>query len=378
VGADGRTTPVRVAIDATSLLGARSGVGYVTAGLVAGLARRPEDVVLLPYGVTRAPASRLSAELPGGLAARTTRVPASILFAVWSRADWPRVEQWTGPVDVVHGTNFVVPPSRAPQLVTVYDLTFLRSPELCAPGAARYGDLIRGAIRRGATLHVLTDHVGAELRDAFGVGSERVRRVYYGVAPTAGGDRDAGRHLAGAERYVLALGTVEPRKNLPTLVRAFDRVAARDPQVVLAVAGADGWGVAEYEAAVARAGHGGRIHRLGYVDDRQRRDLLAGARVLAYPSLDEGFGLPPLEAMAAGVPVVAAATGSLPEALGDAALLVNPRDDAGLAAAIELVLEDAAVRGRLIDRGHTQVARYSWDDCCRNMLELYREVSGVS
>ena len=146
---------------------------------------------------------------------------------------------------------------------------------------------------------------------------------------------------------------------------------------MLAIGGADGWGLADFDAAVTRAAHGDRVRRLGYVDERQRRDLLAGARALAFPSLYEGFGHPPLEAMGAGVPVVAADTGSLPEALGDAALLVDPHDDDALAGAIELILGDEAVRSGLIARGYEQVERYSWDECYRNMLDLYREVAGV-
>ena len=378
MGAGVRTSPLRVAIDATSLLGARSGIGHVTAGLIDGLAGRPDDVTLVPYGVTRAPAAQLSAELPAGLEGRTTRIPARALFTIWRRAEQPRIERWTGPVDLVHGTNFVVPPSRAPEIVTVHDLTFFHSPELCRSDVSHYGDLIRAAIRRGATVHVGSDFVGAEVREAFGVGPERVRRVYYGIAPTAGGDASAGRRLVGADRYVLALGTIEPRKNLPALVRAFDRVAAGDAELVLAIGGSDGWGLADFDAAVARAAHGDRVRRLGYVGERQRRDLLAGTRVLAFPSLYEGFGHPPLEAMGAGVPVVAADTGSLPEALGDAALLVDPHDDDALAGAIELILGDETVRSGLIARGYEQVERYSWDECYRNMLDLYREVAGVT
>ena len=341
------------------------------------LAPRPE-VTVVPFGMTRATSRALTAVLPDGLQGRTTRVPARALFGAWAHVAWPRAELWTGKVDVVHGMNFVVPPARAPTIVTVHDLTFLHSRELCRGEVAHYETLLRVAIRRDATILVGSDFVGREVRDAFGLPPERVRRVYFGIAPTAGGDRPRRRRLAGGDRYVLALGTIEPRKNLPTLVRAFDRLAARDPAVVLALGGPDGWGLTEFEAAVAGATHWDRVHRLGYVDNRQRLDLLAGARVLAFPSLYEGFGHPPLEAMGAGTPVVASDAGSLPEALGDAALLVDPRDDEALAGALGRVLDDDDLRRDLVARGLERVTRYPWDACCDAMIELYRSVAGLT
>jgi glycosyltransferase involved in cell wall biosynthesis len=349
----------------------------VTAGLIAELARTA-DVEVVAYGVTRAPATLLTAELPAGLLARTTRLPARALFALWRHSDRPRVERWTGPADLVHGTNFVVPPADAPQLVTVHDLTFLHSPELCRPEVrVSYGPLVEAAIRRGATIHVPSDFVGAEVRDAFGLGPERVRRIYYGVAPTGHGDAAVGREVAGSDRYLLALGTIEPRKNYPRMVRAFDLVAAHDPDVVLVIGGADGWGVAELDVTLAGLTHQDRVRRLGYVGERLRSDLLAGARALVFPSLYEGFGHPPLEAMGAGLPVVTATTGALPEAVGDAALLVDPLDVDALADALERILGDDTLRAELVVRGRERVARYTWSECCGQFRALYGELAGI-
>ena len=220
------------------------------------------------------------------------------------------------------------------------------SPELCRPETLSYEPLLRQAIARGALVHAVSDFVAAEVRDYFNLPEHRVVRVYAGIAATADGDAVAGRELAGGASYVLAIGTVEPRKNLPTLVRAFDRVAADDDGVMLVVAGPDGWGTQPFADAVAHARFGVRIRRLGYVTNAQRSDLLAGAAVLAYPSLYEGFGHPPFEAMAAGVPVVTARAGALPEAVGDAAVLVDPTDVDALADALSRVLTDPALRAR--------------------------------
>lgn len=368
------TRPLRVAIDVTSLIGERTGVGHVTAAFVERLATRA-DLSLVAYAVTGRRALAASLDLPPALPLRVTRVPARALFAAWRRAPAPRIERWTGAIDVVHGTNFVVPPARAGALVTVHDVAFLRDRALGSPESCRYAGLLRAALRRGATVHVFSDTVAAEVRELLQCPEHRVVRISPGIADTTAGDPGAGRRQAGAERYVLALGTVEPRKNLPRLVSAFDRVAADDPHLHLVVAGPDGWGRDAYAAAVAAAHHRARIVRLGYVDDRARRDLLAGAAALAYVSLDEGFGHPPLEAMRAGVPVVAARAGSLPEVLGDAALLVDPSSVEAIAAGLRDVLHDAALRRRLVERGHRRAASYSWAKATDELVACYRRLA---
>jgi glycosyltransferase involved in cell wall biosynthesis len=265
--------------------------------------------------------------------------------------------------------------ARSPVVVTIHDIGFIRFPELCTADTIQYGRLIRRALDRGAFVHVTSEYVGDEVRETFGIDDARLTRIPLGVRSSSGGDPEGGRALAGATRYVLALGTVEPRKNLPVLVRAFDKVASVDAALYLVVAGADGWGVDEFRAACSVAQHGDRIVRLGYVSDSQRRDLLAGARVVAYPSRYEGFGLVPLEAMGAGIPVVASRAGALPEVLGDAALLVDPDDPGGLAAAVEQAITDEALRDELVRKGRGQVTRHSWQRSADQYLDLYRSLA---
>jgi glycosyltransferase involved in cell wall biosynthesis len=217
--------------------------------------------------------------------------------------------------------------------------------------------------------------VAGEVREDLGVPADRVVAIPSGLAPVTGGDAVAGGRLAGGKRYVLALGTIEPRKNLPALVRAFGPVAATDPEVRLVVAGPDGWDRDAFTAAVAGSAQRDRIVRLGYVDPAARRDLLAGATVFAYPSRYEGFGLPPLEAMAVGVPVVAGRAGALPEVLGDAARFVDPADEQELAAALGGLLDDATARDRLVARGRERARRYDWSTTAAAVVELYRSVT---
>ncbi len=221
----------------------------------------------------------------------------------------------------------------------------------------------------------MSDYVAADVRDAYDVPASRVTRVYAGLLPSGAGDAALGRRLAGGARYVLALGAIDPRKNLVRLVEAFDRVAAVDSDLVLVVAGPDGAGSRALDAAIAMARVGERIRRIGYVGDLERRALLAGATVLAYPSITEGFGHPPLEAMQVGVPVVASSGGALPEVLGDAALLPDPTDVGAIADALAQVLRDEGLRRSLEAAGHERVARYGWTSGASELAELYRRAS---
>jgi glycosyltransferase involved in cell wall biosynthesis len=326
----------------------------------------------------------IDAHLPAGVGAHQRPMPARPLQAAWRRVDVPPLEWFIGPADVVHGTNFVVPPTaRAAAVVSVHDLTPVHHPELCDQATLAYPGLIRRALRRGAWVHTDSAFVAGEVVDAFGADPARVRAVNPGIPdlpeleePEAGVVR---RQLLPDPtwRYCLAVGTAEPRKDLPGLVRAFSDVAARQPDAALVLAGPPGWGDDDLEAAVRASPARDRVVRTGWVEPRQLAALLMGATVLAYPSLYEGFGFPPLQAMRAGVPVVATSAGSLPEVLGDGALLVQPGDHDALVAALDGCLGDDALRARLIAAGTGWVTRYSWERCGEGLEELYREAAGA-
>lgn len=364
---------MRVAIDGTPLLGPRTGVGEWTHGVITHLAAR-EDVEITVYAITFDGRHDLAGAIPTRARPAVRPVPARAVRELWDRTPHPRIERWTGPVDVVHGTNFIGPPAAAPVVVTIHDLTFVRYPELCTPDTLRYPRSIRRALERGAHVQVDSDFVGAEVRDAFGLDAGRVSRIYPGLS-AIGEDVGARPRPSGRPRTVLALGTIEPRKNTPALVAAFDRVAATDRELELLIVGPDGWGADELTDAIAAAHHRDRIRRLGWVDTTRRAQLLADATVFAYPSRYEGFGFPPLEAMAAGVPVVATRAGSIPEVVGNAAELVEPDDVDALAGALDRVLTDDGRRRELITRGRDQIRRYSWTRTTTDLVELYRKLA---
>ena len=369
IGAD-----MRVAYDLTALHDRRTGIGAFTGELLTRLARR-DDLEIVGYSASWTGRNRMDGLAPPNVTIATRPMAAQPLRQVWRRVNWPPITWWTSAVDLVHGPNFVVPPGGgATELFTVHDLSFVHYPELSKRDVLQFPGLIRRALRRGAHVHAVSEYVASEVVDVFGVSSDRVHVVANGVDPIAAGDAGRGAQLAGGDRYVLAIGTIEPRKDYPLLVDAFDIIAADDAAVRLVIAGQDGWGVADFDAALGRARHRDRIVRLGFVDDLARSDLLAGASVFAYPSRYEGFGLPPLEAMSAGVPVVTTRTGALPSVLGDSAAFVEPGDRDGLATALADVLDDTSRRDALVASGRAQVSAYSWDACADGIIRLYHSL----
>jgi glycosyltransferase involved in cell wall biosynthesis len=365
---------LRVALDATPLLAARTGVGEFCYRLMEGLAAR-DDVQPSAFAVSWRRRHGLEGQVPPGVAIVGRPMPARPLHQAWSRLPFPPIEAFVGRTDVVHGTNFVVPPARrAAMVVTVHDLTPLHFPEMCEPPTRAFPHLVSQAVARGAWVHALSEFVAAEVVSLLGAPPERVRAVHLGVRAPAAGPEGSWRSLVPdwVRSYVLAVGTVEPRKDFPTLVRAFSDLAPTRPGLALVIAGADGWGTSQLEQALAASPYGDRALRLGRVDDATRDQLIAGATVLAYPSIYEGFGLPPLEAMAAGTPVVATRCGALEEVLGDAALLVGVGDAGELAAALGQLLDDDEARHALAERGRRRAALYSWADCAEGLAQIYR------
>jgi len=372
------SAPLRVAVDATSLYDIRSGVGRFTEEVLRGIGGR-DEIESLAYAVTFRGAGQLADLLPAGVRpAGRRRMAALPLRQAWSRFDHPLIERWTGPIDVVHGTNFVVPPTRGAAVVTIHDLTYVHFPEMCTADVLQYPALVTRALRRGAVVHTVSEYVREEVIDHYGLPGERVIAVPNGITTTAPGDLARGQRFAGGDRYLLAVGTVEPRKDYPGLVRAFDQLAAADPELRLVIAGAAGWGADALTAAIEAAHHRDRIARVGWVDDAQRADLLAGAAALVLASRYEGFGLTAGEAMAAGVPVVATAVGAIPEVVGEAARLVPAADTDALAGALAEVLADDRLRADLSAAGRDRSATFTWSRTVDGLIALWRSVVDVA
>jgi glycosyltransferase involved in cell wall biosynthesis len=377
-----------VTLDATPLLGRPTGVGVFCAGALGGLAQL-DEVDVSAFAISWRRRQGIVAQVPEGVSTRQRAMPARPLHASWRHWGVPPLEWFVGTHQVVHGTNFVVPPARrAARVVTVHDLTIVRFPELCDASTLRFPALIRRAVAEGAWVHTPSRFVAAEVIEAFHLPPERVRAVHHGVptlpdvpadpraAPGSSPSPSGALVLpSGTDRYVLAIGTVEPRKDYPSLVEAFGLLAEDHPDVALVVVGADGWGSEAFQTAVDASPARARIVRPGFLDDVTLGRTLRGAAVLAYPSVYEGFGFPPVQAMAEGVPVVTTRVGAIPEVVGDAAVLVEPGDPGSLAEALAGVLAGGAEVAALVERGRLRSQGFTWSACARGLFDLYRDAA---
>jgi glycosyltransferase involved in cell wall biosynthesis len=363
---------MQIGIDARLWGEPRSGIGRYTRSLVETLVTLAPDERWVLY------LDRPARDLPAGAEARCLPWPQRLLWTLWAA---PR-DLARRPVDLFHGvTGFELPRGSAARLVTtVHDLIPLRFPRL-VPWRHRWAvrALLGSALRRAARVIAVSAATRAEILSRFRLPAEKVVVVPEAAAPHFGppSPAEAGRVRAryGLETpYVLFVGLLEPKKNLATLLDAIARLRAtggfRDTRLVLA--GEAGWGTAALDAAALRRGLDGVVRLLGAVPDADLPALYAGARAFVFPSLWEGFGLPVLEAMAAGAPVVASTRGALPEIAGDAALLVEPAP-APLAEAIGRVLDDGALRERLREAGLARARAYSWERTATETLAVYRD-----
>jgi glycosyltransferase involved in cell wall biosynthesis len=361
---------LRVAIDVGPTHGRRTGIGNAVAWATDAL-RDCDGLELRPY-VTSARAHLRRDE-------RRVPMPAAVALRVWAHRS-PPIDRWIGTPDLAHGTNYVVPPTRCPRVVSVYDCWFLDHPEDADADVALAAAVLRRAVQDGT--HVVTSSDATTRRVRELLDTDRVRTVLLGP-PLDGPDDGAPGDPVGSipsrladEPYILALGTMERRKNLPTLVDAFGRLAREHADVRLVIAGAAGNDVTAVDRAIGRlpAGTSERVVRLGSVDRATKHWLLSHARALAYPSLDEGFGFPILEAQQVGTPVVASTAGSIPQVAGAAALLSPARDAEALAANLYWIVTSDDMHAKLVRRGHANVERFSWQATARSYHAMYEEL----
>jgi glycosyltransferase involved in cell wall biosynthesis len=357
---------MRIGVDATPLLGRTTGVGTYVRGLLRGLTELGQAPRAVPFTLRR---GGQPAALPDAVTWRHLPAPARLLQAAWARGNVPPVELFSGRVDVFHATNFVAPPAwRAGTVVTVHDLTFLRFPEWVTPAVLEYGTLVPRALARGAVVVTPTRAVAEEVAVEFSVPEDRLVVTPLGVDPawtaTAPVD-DAWLAERGLPTdFLVFAGAREPRKNLATLLEAHRRAGATGAVPDLVLVGPPGWG-AEVTTAPG-------VHVLGWLPAEELRGLVARARATLLPSHYEGFGLPVLEAMAAGTTVLASDIAAHREVGGGHARLIAPTDVDGWAGALaEVAPLEAGPRAAAVAwaTGHT------WQACAAATVQAYRRAA---
>ncbi len=348
---------MRIGLDATPLLGNRTGVGRYTLSLLKALTAYDDELVATAF--TFRGRGALDAAVPPGVRVASRPAPARALQELWARSEWPPVELLSGSLDVFHATNFVLPPlRRARGVVTVHDLSYLRHPDTVSAASARYRTLVPRSLRRASVVVTPSAATAALLQAEYDVRCPVVITPL-GVDPHWAGaqplDDKTRARLGLPSSYLLFVGTLEPRKDLPTLLAAH-RLLPDAPPLVLV--GAPGWG--------ARLDVSGCITP-GYVGEDLLPGVVAGAAALVLPSLDEGFGLPVAEALAAGTPVVASDLAVLREVGGTVTTYAEAGNPAAFAAALQAVLDDPGDATPRRERGAT----FTWARCAEATRAAY-------
>ena len=290
---------------------------------------------------------------------------------------FPRLARRAGAA-LVHVQYFVAPRLPCPAVVTVHDVSFARAPELFSRrDRMLLGGFVGGSVARARRVIAVSEFTRQDICGRYGVDPERVVAIPNGVSgrfhPVPGARELVGERFGLDERYLLTVGALQARKNVPTLIDAYAQLADGEAPPLLVVVGGDRGGLADVRARIAAHGLEARVRLLGHVPEEALPTLYAAAEALCFPSLYEGFGLPALEAMACGTPVVASRTTGLGEAVGDAALTVDPRSAHAIATALERVLADADLRVSLTAAGLERASRYTWRRTAELTAAVYRE-----
>lgn len=379
---------LRVAINGRALMGPLTGIGQYTRHLVAGLQQEPSlDLRIFfatHFGRTIPPATgpAVGAFRQWVRGAIPSAYPISRAIQQFSFSRGSRAERF----DIYHEPNFLAFRFAGPSIITVHDLSWIRYPETHPAERVRaMHKYFEPGLRRASLLLTDSEFVKQEVVQHFGVAPQKILTIPLGLDP-AFRPRDAQEiapvlhaHDLAFGSYFLTVGTLEPRKNVEATVAAYralpESVQARHP---LVMAGMRGWRTSSMERALAPLAASGHVRMLGYVERDELAAITAGALTLVYPSIYEGFGLPPLEAMGCAVPVVTSNASSLPEVVGDSGIMVDAKDIDALAQAMRRVAEDPQLRQELSAKAHVRAQAFTWEKCVARTAEVYRRVANSS
>jgi glycosyltransferase involved in cell wall biosynthesis len=369
---------MRVCIDVQSAISQLAGVGRYTKLLVQNLdsVAGGNTFVLFYFDFLR---KGTPFKVPGATHKAIRWCPGRFVQAAWKTIGWPPFDFFAGAADVYHFPNFILPPMRkGKSVVTIHDMSFVRFPQFAEEKNLRYLTAkIHDTVNRADAIITDSQFSADEIKSLLKVDPSKIFAVHPGISSdfSAPPRHQISKTLSefNLDRpYILTVGTLEPRKNIQFLIEVFERLSGFDGYLVLA--GMRGW---KYEAIIERIKNSScasRIKMLNHVDDSRLPALYAGAELFVITSLYEGFGFPPLEAMACGTPVVSSTGGSLPEVLGNGAVLVDGFDAEKWVSHIRNALTDSDTRRRLQESGCAQAAKYRWAETARKTWEVYKKV----
>jgi len=373
---------IRVALDLTAVPENVAGAGVYMLNLARALSRHdgPADFVLFApeHALTR-----LGIESPR-VRQIPVRLPGRAARLVWEQTRLPRLLS-DYEADILHSPHYTAPlMARQASVVTFPDMTFLLYPELHTPvKRVVFPFFMRQSAERASRLIAMSESTRRDMIRLLGVAPSKVTTIHLAASddflprsPAEIGET-CRRYSVSPHQYLLYVGVFEPRKNIPNLITAFNEIAAGYSDITLALAGKPGWMYEEIYARVRDLGLEGRVRFLGYVPDADLPALYSGARTFVYPSVYEGFGLPILEAMRCGTPVITSESSSMSEVAGSAAVLINPNDPAELRNAMVRVIDDPSFARRLRESGLARAAMFGWDRCATDTIAVYRSAQRV-
>jgi glycosyltransferase involved in cell wall biosynthesis len=375
---------MRIALDYTAGIRQGAGIGQYVRSLVDAMLAQDtsNQYTLLTSG---RPTQERSFPVAHNVQGRSVVIPDRYVNILWYRWRVPLYANYfTGPVDLYHGLDFGLPPlkGKVRKIVTVYDLAFLEHPETAVPSLAAYlNKVVPEAVAAADVVAAISHATKQALITHYHVPPAKIAIIPCGVGPQF--KRITNETLLEQTRrkfelhhpFIFSVGTLEPRKNHLGLIKAFHEAQkSHNVPAMLAIAGGKGWMYEETQRAVAELKLEQKVRFLGRVSESELITLYSLADIFAFPSFFEGFGIPPLEAMACGTPVITSNTSSLPEVAGDAALLVDPHNISAIAQAITEIMENEALREDLRQKGYQQVQRYTWSQAASKMLAVYQQL----
>ena len=373
---------MRIGIDARSVLKQRTGVGNYTFNLIRTLSKLDqENQYVLFYSHHKNVRSAIPVIGNPNFESKFIRFPNKLLNLMWGTLRMPKIDWLVGRVDLYHSPNYTLNMlGRGKSLMTIHDLSFLACRQYSlASGRWHYAFKIKNYAHQVDAIAADSESTKSEIMKYLKVPEEKIHVIHLACSEAFEPLPQSENTQTILDKYkikgdfILYVGTLEPRKNLKGLIEAYHQTRAKD-DFLLVLAGGTGWKYKHIFRLVDKLRLNDRVVFCGYVPDTELPELYNRASVFAYPSFYEGFGLPPLEAMACGLPVVVSHTTSLPEVVGDAGVYVDPSDIDQISHSIDTVLSDTELRNMLRERGLKRARLFSWEKATSETMKLYRQL----